>query len=231
MIYIYITSQCYSHYKMEHIDETTYVHDVYSNIAVHFDSTRYSPWKNVSRFIKELPANSTFLDIGCGNGKYFSIRDDLRMYGCDYCDTFVNIVKNRYKHVSIVKANGLNLPYNDCIFDYTISIAVLHHLTTNEKRIAFLNELVRVMKHGGKSFITVWSINTIDNRKSKWKFITKNDVLIPWNDLYSNKYERYYHLFDEFEFRDLLSNVKNIKINSVNLDNGNIHCIIEKETL
>ena len=210
------------------VSEKTFVHDVYDKISEHFDSTRFNPWKGVLSFIETLEKNCKLLDVGCGNGKYFSVRKDIQMYGCDPCESFVNMVKQRYSHVNVVCANGLSLPYNNDYFDAIISIAVLHHLTTFEKRIVFLNEIARVLKKHGKACITVWSDTLEDKRKSKWKFLNTNDVIIPWTDKTNKIHERYYHLFNENEFMNLIENISNLRVISMNIEHGNIHCLIEK---
>ena len=57
--------------------ERLYVHQVYNEIADHFSLTRHSAWPGVVKFIESMNAYSTMLDVGCGNGKYLNIRNDL----------------------------------------------------------------------------------------------------------------------------------------------------------
>lgn len=57
--------------------ESSFVHNVYNQIAEHFSSTRHSAWPGVVEFINQLPACSLILDAGCGNGKYLNIRNDI----------------------------------------------------------------------------------------------------------------------------------------------------------
>lgn len=42
-------------------------------------------------------------------------------------------------------------------FDYAISIAVLHHLSTQERRTKALLEIKRCLKPGGRALVTVWA--------------------------------------------------------------------------
>lgn len=53
------------------------VHNVYNKIANHFSQTRHSPWPQVESFIKNLPSDSILIDIGCGNGKYLNINEQV----------------------------------------------------------------------------------------------------------------------------------------------------------
>ena len=51
----------------------------------------------------------------------------------------------------------LSIPCRDEYFDYIICIAVLHHLSTEERRIKAINEIIRTLKTGGKALVTVWA--------------------------------------------------------------------------
>jgi ubiquinone/menaquinone biosynthesis C-methylase UbiE len=57
--------------------ESSYVHQVYNQIADHFSNTRHSAWPGVVEFIQSLKKDSVMLDIGCGNGKYLNLRNDI----------------------------------------------------------------------------------------------------------------------------------------------------------
>jgi alkylated DNA repair protein alkB family protein 8 len=57
--------------------ERSYVHTVYNKIADHFSSTRHSAWPGVAKFIHAMHPYSSMLDVGCGNGKYLNLRNDL----------------------------------------------------------------------------------------------------------------------------------------------------------
>ena len=45
----------------------------YNIIADEFDKTRVRLWSCVVNFLNSFSTNSKILDIGCGNGKYFSL--------------------------------------------------------------------------------------------------------------------------------------------------------------
>jgi tRNA (uracil-5-)-methyltransferase TRM9 len=180
--------------------------EVYNIIAEHFDETRYSLWEGVKSFLTNLSSNSYILDVGCGNGKYLSVRkDDCYIYACDPCEKFVNIAKNKHPHAEVIVANGLSLPYLDNSFDVVISIAVMHHLDTEYKRIQFLKEIKRVLKKDGKALITVWATTSV---KNKWiKLNNKNDYNVPWHMKNGDIYYRYYHLFEKDEIIRLTGSI------------------------
>ena len=112
--------------------ERTHVYDTYNLIADHFSSTRHYLWPNVNRYIDLIEPGSLIADIGCGNGKNM-YRSDCEYIGLDFCDKFVKICKEKGKNV--VLGNSLNIPFATNMFDYTLSIAVIHHLSTHERRL------------------------------------------------------------------------------------------------
>ncbi|UYV77553.1 ALKBH8 [Cordylochernes scorpioides] len=112
--------------------EKTYVHKVYEDIASHFSETRHSPWPQVAQFLQSLPTGSVVLDAGCGNGKYLAAygTSHLVMTGCDTSIGLLHICRS--KGQDVVVADTTALPHRSDSVDACISIAVLHHLATQE---------------------------------------------------------------------------------------------------
>ena len=65
-------------------------------------------------------------------GKIWKYREDCENYGCDFSQGSVDICKS--KGLNTIYGDVLDIPYEDETFDYTICIAVIHHLSTEEKR-------------------------------------------------------------------------------------------------
>ena len=54
--------------------------------------------------------------------------------------------------------------------DGAISIAVLHHISSRERRVNFIAEMSRVMRFGAVGLITVWASAQEDHKKlAKWE--------------------------------------------------------------
>ncbi|KAH9218619.1 S-adenosyl-L-methionine-dependent methyltransferase, partial [Leptodontidium sp. 2 PMI_412] len=113
--------------------EEQHVHQVYEQIASHFSSTRYKPWPIVESFLQSLAPGSIGLDIGCGNGKYLAVNKDIFIIGSDRSSNLVKIARHHEPHAAVV-ADSLSLPHQDGRFDFAICIAVVHHLSTRERR-------------------------------------------------------------------------------------------------
>nr|XP_025040613.1 alkylated DNA repair protein alkB homolog 8 [Pelodiscus sinensis] len=148
--------------------EQEYVHKVYEEIATHFSSTRHSPWPKIVEFLSALPKGSIVADVGCGNGKYLGINKDLYMIGCDRSQNLVDIC--REKKFQAFVCDALSVPVRNSSCDACISIAVIHHFSTAERRLAAVRELARLLRPGGKALIYVWAMEQEYN-KQKLKFL------------------------------------------------------------
>ncbi|EWC76270.1 hypothetical protein C923_03055 [Plasmodium falciparum UGT5.1] len=63
--------------------------------------------------------------------------------------------------------------------DLCISIAVIHHLGTHEKRKQAVKEMVRCTKIGGRILIYVWAYEQQENVVGNRKFDSQ-DIFVPW---------------------------------------------------
>ena len=176
------------------------VKQVYNKIYQEFDDTRYRPWTCVEEFLNKIPEESIIGDIGCGNGKNMLYRPDCINYGCDFSENLVGICQN--KNLNVIEGDILNIPFEDNSFDYTICIAVIHHLSTIEKRKKAIKELQRVTKNNGEILILVWAFEQeSDSRRT----FTKQDNMVDWKDKKGNLLgERYYYVFKENELETLI---------------------------
>jgi tRNA (uracil-5-)-methyltransferase TRM9 len=216
---------------MTTIFETKFVRDVYNSIADDFDRTRYSYWSYVHDFIKSLKSNTSFLDLGCGNGKYLSIRQDLKLYALDNCENLIKIVNDYYPSVETIISDVSTTPFETNSFDNIISVAVIHHLETEERRLAMINEIIRILKPNGLALITAWATEQTSTKSLSMaiKINEHNDWLVPWNNTTKKVIsQRFYHLFEKGEFEKLLSNFSNVIIIDSKYDRDNWNVIIMK---
>ncbi|KAG7033392.1 Alkylated DNA repair protein alkB-like 8, partial [Cucurbita argyrosperma subsp. argyrosperma] len=155
--------------------EKKYVHRVYDAIAPHFSSTRFAKWPKVASFLSSLPLGSLVLDAGCGNGKYLGFNPNCFFIGCDISAQLIKICDERGHEVLV--ADAVNLPYRTGFGDAAISIAVLHHLSTENRRRKAIEELIRVVKKGGLVLITVWAVEQEDKSLlTKWMPLSEKYV-------------------------------------------------------
>ncbi|XP_033486468.2 tRNA (carboxymethyluridine(34)-5-O)-methyltransferase alkbh8 [Epinephelus lanceolatus] len=160
--------------------EEEYVHRVYDAIASHFSSTRHSPWPRVCDFLSSLPPASVLADVGCGNGKYLGVNPEVIAVGCDRSSALVQICAERGFQAFV--SDALRVPLRSASCDACISIAVIHHFSTQERRLAAVKELVRLLKPGGRVLIYVWAFEQEYN-KQKSKYLKDQNKEHPENHI------------------------------------------------
>ncbi|KAI0882495.1 S-adenosyl-L-methionine-dependent methyltransferase [Annulohypoxylon maeteangense] len=185
--------------------EQQHVHSVYETIASHFSSTRYKPWPFVASFLSSLPPGSVGLDVGCGNGKYLDVNPDLVIFGSDRSANLARLARDLKvlgksegdgkEKVSVATgvdvvgvADGLDLPFGGSRrVDFAICIAVIHHLSTRERRIEGVRALLDcITPRTGKVLVYVWALEQGSSRRGWDEGTADQDQLVPWV-LKSNK--------------------------------------------
>ena len=179
--------------------EQEHVIDVYEKISKHFDHTRYHCWPRVKQYIDSFHKGAKVADVGCGNGRNCLERNDVEYMGYEIVDKFIQICNK--KNIPVTKSNILDIQCESNIYDYTLCIAVLHHLSTIERRIKALQELIRITKRGGSVLIYVWA-----KEQDKFKNMDKKDLFVPWKMVKEGRtYERYYYVFELGELESLIN--------------------------
>ncbi|KAI9750187.1 MAG: tRNA methyltransferase, has a role in tRNA modification [Lichina confinis] len=168
--------------------EDEHVHRVYEQIAQHFSETRYKPWPLVETFLKNRPVGSVGLDVGCGNGKYLGVNPNVFIVGSDRSPALTRIASGR--GYQTVVADLLGLPNPDFRFDFVISVAVVHHLSTQERRVAAIKAILAALKSrhtgagragdsGAEALVYVWALEQRKSRRG-WDKGDDQDVMVPW---------------------------------------------------
>ncbi|KAJ3188640.1 tRNA methyltransferase, has a role in tRNA modification [Gaertneriomyces sp. JEL0708] len=228
--------------------EERHVHNVYNVIADHFSATRYKPWPVIEEFLKTMPDGSLGADVGCGNGKYLGVNRNLFMVGSDRSDKLVDICLQRGFESMV--CDNLCLPYRANAFDFVISIAVIHHMSSPARRLLALKELFRILSRGGRALIFVWAFEQQGKRK-----FDAQDVFVPWKmprNRYTSEqqsavldvgqtqtvertdgheevvYQRYYHLFVKDELDELVRETGMATIERSGYDRDNWYVIARK---
>jgi ubiquinone/menaquinone biosynthesis C-methylase UbiE len=95
------------------------------------------------------------LDLGCGTGTLTLMlkraHPTAEVTGMDGDSQVLDIARDKSRGTDIQWDEGLAsfLPYPDSTFDRVVTSLVIHHLTTNDKRLAF-KEIYRVLKPHGE---------------------------------------------------------------------------------
>lgn len=135
-----------------------------------------------------------------------------------------NLTKIATKHQphAAVVADNLMLPHQGDRFDFAISIAVVHHLSTPERRVEAIDKILETLRpgssssantegdvfDGGRALIYVWALEQKESRRG-WDEGHEQDVMVPWvmkrKDVEPTTFNRYYHLYRKGELeQDIL---------------------------
>lgn len=95
------------------------------------------------------------LELGCGDGAYSKIltKEASQLTATDFSDDMVGVATvklDAYDNINVEKANCLDLPYPDKVFDTIFMANLLHVIPTPEKSI---HECKRVLKKDGKLIV------------------------------------------------------------------------------
>ncbi|XP_055691943.1 uncharacterized protein LOC129794988 [Lutzomyia longipalpis] len=149
--------------------EQAYVHDVYEicNEVV-------SPLRpRVTQFLTSLEPGSVVCDVGCGNGRYLTPTNSfIYSIGIDRCHRLSQAARSRGNEIAL--CDNLELPFRNESFDAVLSLAVVHHFATKDRRVEAIKEIARILRIGGRAIITVWALEQRNRR------FESQDILIPW---------------------------------------------------
>lgn len=205
---------------------------LYDKESLSFDKTRSDLWeKEIIEFTANIKPGSSVLDLGCGNARLYQFlaNKSIKYLGVDVSKKLIALNKKKYGNSdAAVGANprfevgdGLKFPPKADQrvadkFDYVISIAVLHHIPSEELQIKFLKNIYNSLKPNGQLLVTVW--NRYQQRyqkyfktKKPYKDMENADLLVPWKQ--SGQF-RYIHAFKPDELKQLAQKAgfKKIKV-------------------
>ena len=77
-------------------------------------------------------------------------------------------------------ADGLALPHPRARFDFAISIAVVHHFSSRERRVAAVRAILETLRpEHGRALVYVWALEQKHSRRG-WDEGHSQDVYVPW---------------------------------------------------
>ena len=111
--------------------------------------------KTIHKWKKEIPQESTVLDLGCGTGHCITplVQHGAKVLALDISKEMLRKAKARAHHLSgdlsFIISDAERLPFRDSSFDACISLGTLHHLPNPRECI---KEISRVLKSEGRFF-------------------------------------------------------------------------------
>jgi ubiquinone/menaquinone biosynthesis methyltransferase len=218
-------------------DKSDYVKNLFNKLAVKYDFMNdlitgglHRNWKTKICKLLKLKSDNHVLDIACGTGdicfklqKKYS-KNNLNITGIDFSENMLDIArkKNKYKNIEFLKADALNLPFEDNFFD---AITLSYALRNMSDYKTCLLEANRVCKKNGQIIILDMSYpNKFTDLITKFYRFTIIPILgkifVENLEAYSYLTNSIYLYLKQEELCDLLKNTGWYKINYTNLLGG-----------
>ncbi len=178
----------------------------YDAFADDFSQTRNRPWPEFEILKPEIKKGERILDLGCGNARLrTSLPEDLiapgAYFGLDLSENLLKIARKNHPKDHFFRHDfSQKLPFGSDNFEVITAIASFHHLLSKKEQIALLRECYRILKPGGKIFITTWKLP----QKYFWSNVLKlrfKNWLIPFG---KEKHPRLYRRVNDRELARLL---------------------------
>lgn len=185
-------------------------HDSYEKIAQEFSATRSFLWTDFEWVRPYLKQEIRVLDIGCGNGRFFTAVEKftLKYTGIDISESLIQEAKKKFQSeprnpqfftADICSPDFPSLVEKD--YDTVCMSAVLNHLPTPELRTRALQNSWKVLAPKGILFITNWNLWQLTiKKKSIWKYALERFKMS------SSEFEKKFLIQKkELSWRDLLT--------------------------
>lgn len=108
-----------------------------------------------------------------------------------------------------IRCDAQFCPLRGGVFDAVISIAVIHHYASHERRVRATRELLRLAREdGGLVLLYVWALEQ-PQKAGRLVDAATGDALVRWEmngkfDAEKRSFDRYYHLFRKGELESLV---------------------------
>jgi len=119
------------------------------------------PYRTLKQYLPDS-LDSNILDAGCGNGTIATHLSNQSYTNIFTCDLFNNLSDTQGINHCLSSIDAL--PFQDNSFEFIYSLSVIYYLKSPQRG---MNEIIRVLKPGGKAIITAhtkYSLSTIWRR-------------------------------------------------------------------
>jgi ubiquinone/menaquinone biosynthesis C-methylase UbiE len=115
--------------------------------------------KYISDFDKSFSGKKIIeIGFGSGNNLVFFNTLGLKLFGTEVaqeiCDNYLARLKSLNINALLKEGTNINIPFEDNSFDYLVSWNVIHYENSEENIMKAIQEYSRVLKPGGRIFIS-----------------------------------------------------------------------------
>lgn len=122
----------------------------------------------ITKLLESIDKKFSLLEVACGTGHTSQLLANLGFdfIACDLTPQMMaqareKIEKTENRRVDFIETNAMSLPFSDASFDLLVSTRFLHLFPLSKQKI-ILQEMIRVLKPGGKILVD------FDNWSSRW---------------------------------------------------------------
>jgi SAM-dependent methyltransferase len=110
---------------------------------------------------RHFPRGARLLEAGCGAARWVRYLKDrgFEICGLEYAAETVAMVKGRWPDLDVIQGDCQCSPYPNDSFDGALSFGVVEHFPDGPQ--APLKDLLRILKPGGRAYISVPCHNTV----------------------------------------------------------------------
>lgn len=132
----------------------------------------------------------TILDLGCGNGRLLSLYPEAGLkIGLDTSLMLLQAAKKREPDFLFVCAQMEDLPFRDCVADFSVSVRVFQHIRVPKEAFS---EMVRATKPSGQVALEIYNKFNLKELYKRLRMLKWMDRIKPWG----LEYDRYYSFLE-----------------------------------
>lgn len=151
--------------------------------------THISEMKAIKKLVKGVNLDllgKTIIDCGCGNGRLFYDYPEVSVkIGLDASLKLLQETKKRDPDLWLVCGQLEDLPFKDCIADFSVSIRVFQHLEAPEHAFS---EMARITRPSGYIALEIYNKLNLKEIYKRFRMFKFMDKIRPWG----LSYDRYY---------------------------------------
>lgn len=142
------------------------------------------PAPDVISYFKNV-APGVILDLGCGTGRHsvWLAQNNFIVTGCDKHSSMVketsDLLNKAKLNGKVQKGDMLDLPFQDSIFEFILSVGVLHNAESIKDFNLALSEVARTLRPGGRFFFTVFTNDRVSSELIEIEpnlYLTKDNI-------------------------------------------------------
>jgi len=124
---------------------------------------RFSHPLRLEWLLQHLRPQARVLDYGCGYGRLLNQLSKAgygNAVGMDFSDKMLLQCRSQFPHLTLVRNDGLTLPFRDRAFEAVLLFTVLTCIPSDDDQRALLTEVRRILRPKGILYISDLLINT-----------------------------------------------------------------------